>query len=82
MNKSSNSTKTSKSESITKLHNYQIKIKKVFTILNAIIKDMENKDSELTNSEEDGNENSHLQFEGTDWLQGVYQTTGVLQKNP
>ena len=33
---------------------------------------MENEDSELTDSDEDGNEKSNFKFEETDWFQGVY----------
>ena len=43
--KSSNSTNTSKAESITKLHNYQFEIKKEFTTLNTKIEETENEDS-------------------------------------
>ena len=44
--------------------------------LNTIIEDMDNEDSDLTNSDDDdGEENSHFQFY---WFQGVNQTTGLL----
>ena len=43
--KSSNSTNTSKAGSITRLRNYQIKIKKEFTTLNTRIEETENEDS-------------------------------------
>ena len=42
-------------------------MKKVFTILNTRIEDMDNEDSDLTNPYDDGDENSHFQFEETDW---------------
>ena len=58
-NKSSNSTKTSKATITTKLPNYQIKMKKAFTTLNNRIEDMDNKDYDLTDSEDDGNK-SHI----------------------
>ena len=51
--KSSYSTNTSKAASITKRCNYQIKIKKVFTTFNTIIEEMENEDSDLTDSYDD-----------------------------
>ena len=35
-------------------------MKKVFTILNTRIEDMDNEDYELTDSDEDGNEKSHF----------------------
>ena len=39
---------------------------------------MDNEDSDLTNLDDDEQENSHLQFEETDWFQGVHQITVVL----
>ena len=73
------STKTIKAGSITKIRNYQIKMKNSFTRLNTIIEDTENGDSDLTNADDDDvNEKSYFQFEETDWFQGVHQTTRVL----
>ena len=44
--------------------------------LNTIIEEMDNEDSDLTNSYDDeGEENSHFQFY---WFQGVNQTTVLL----
>ena len=80
--KSSKSTKTSKAASITKFHNSQIKMKKSFTTLNSIIEDMDNEDSDLTNSDEDDEENSHFQFEEIYWFQVVHKITVVLPKLP
>ena len=62
----------------TKLSTSQIRIKKVFTTLNTRIANIENKYSELTNSDDDDKENLDLQFEDTYWFQEVHQTTGVL----
>ena len=53
LSKSIKSTKTSKSESITKLCNSDIKMKKAFTILDTRIVDMENEDSDWTDSDDD-----------------------------
>ena len=39
---------------------------KEYTTLNAIIEGMDNKESELTDSDDDDKENSHFQFEETD----------------
>ena len=39
---------------------------------------MDNKDSDLTKSDDDGKEKSHFQFEETYWFQGLHQTTGVM----
>ena len=61
--KSSKSRNTNKAASIMNLRNSQIKMKKVFTTLNTIIKDMDNEDSYLTNSDEDDKEKFHFQFE-------------------
>ena len=38
-------------------------MKRAFTTLNTIIEDMENEDSELTNSDYDDDEKSYFQFE-------------------
>ena len=38
---------------------------------------MDHEDFDLTNPYEYDKENSHLQFEETDWFHGVHQTTGV-----
>ena len=51
-----------------------------FTTLSTVIEDMENEDSDLIDSDNDDEENSHLQFEETDWFQGVHQITGVVSK--
>ena len=48
------------------------------TTLNAIIEGMDNKDSELTDSDDDDKENSHFQFGETDWFQGMHQPIRVL----
>ena len=53
-------------------------MKKSSTTLNTIIEDMDNEDSDLTDSYDDDKENSHFQFEETDWFQGVHQITGIL----
>ena len=39
---------------------------------------MDNKESELNYSYGDGDGNSYLQFEETEWFQGVHQITGVI----
>ena len=49
----------------------------VFTTLNTIIEEMENTQSDLSNSD-DNKEKSHLQFEETDWSQGMHQITSVI----
>ena len=49
-----------------------------FKTLNARIEDMDNEDSDLTNSDDDDEEKSYFQFEETDWSQGVHQLTGAL----
>ena len=59
-------------------HNYQIETKKSFKTLNNRIEEMENEDSDLTDSDDDDKEKSHLQFDETYWFQGVHQITGVL----
>ena len=64
--KSSKSTNTSKAAGLKKLCNSQIKIKKSFTTLNTIIEEMENEDSEFTDSDDDDEEKSHFQFEEKD----------------
>ena len=46
--------------------------------MNTRIEDMENKDSDFTNSDDDGKEKSHFQFEETYWFQVVHQTTGEI----
>ena len=53
-------------------------MKKVFTTLNNIIEEMDNEDSDLTDSDDDDKEKSHFQFEETDCFQGVHQITGVI----
>ena len=73
--KSSKFTKTSKAASITKLQNPHIKMKKEFITVNPIIEDMDNEDSDLTNSDDNDIEKSHFQFEETDWFQGVHEIT-------
>ena len=60
--KSSKYTKTRNTASITKLHNFQIKMKKAFITLNTIIEEMENEYSDLTNSDDDDEEKSHSSF--------------------
>ena len=60
-----------------KIHNYLIKMKKLFTILNTRIEEMENEDSDLIDSDDNNKEDSHLPFEETYWFQGVNQITGV-----
>ena len=78
--KSIKSTKNLESESITKLCNSGIKMKKAFTILDTKIVDMENEDYDWTDSDDDDKYNSHFQFEETYWFQGVHQTTVVIPK--
>ena len=48
---------------MTKIHNSQIKIKNVITTFNTIIELMDNKDSDLTDSDDYDKEKSHFQFE-------------------
>ena len=57
--KSIKSAKINKAASITKLRNYQIKTKKEFTTLNTIIEEIDNEESDLTNSDCDVKE-SHI----------------------
>ena len=65
------STKTIKAASITNIFNSNIIMESSFTTLSTVIEDMENEDSDLIDSDNDDEENSHLQFEETDWFQGV-----------
>ena len=51
--KLSKSTKTSKALSITKIVKSQIKIKKLFTILNKKTEEMDNEDFDFTDSDDD-----------------------------
>ena len=46
--------------------------------MNTRIEEMENKDSNLSNSDNDYEEKSHFQFEEIDWFQGVHQNPGVI----
>ena len=41
---------------------------------------MDNEDSALTDSDDDGSKKSNFHFGETYWLEGVHQTTGVLPK--
>ena len=64
LSKSRSSAKNSKSESINKLCKSHFKTKKALTTLNKKIEEMNNKDSDLTDSyDDDDEENPHLQFE-------------------
>ena len=47
--------------------------------MNSKIEEIENEDSDSTDSDDDDGEKSHFQFEGTDWFQGVHQTTVLIQ---
>ena len=47
--------------------------------MNNRIEDIDNGDSDLTNSDGNNKETLNFQFDETDWFQGVHHFTGVPQ---